>query len=109
MKAYIKIPTNSVDEYLSIADVYIRRTKRKTFPKAFNIEVGDILVRCKLQAKVIDVNRRNREIIVTPHGQIHMNEKLFRGNFFDYSYCISGGKIVREDYFISETIICVIR
>lgn len=109
MKAYIKIPTNSVDEYLSIADVYIRRIKRKTFPKEFNIEVGDILIRHKLQAKVIDVDRRNREIIVVPHGQIHMNEKLFRGNFFDYSCCISEGKVVREDYFISETIICIIK
>lgn len=98
-----------MDEYLSIADVYIRRIKRKTFPKEFNIEVGDILIRHKLQAKVIDAHRRDKEIIVVPHSQIHMNEKLFRGNFFDYSCCISGWKVVREDYFISETIICVIR
>lgn len=122
MKAFITFDTNDVDSYLSKADVTIRRTKRSTFPKSFNIEVGDILVRNKLQAKVINVDRKNKEIVVIPWGMIRMTEQMFRGNFFDYSCCIckqpalvdyeKGKKIVfteriNTEFFTMERIISI--
>lgn len=125
MKAYIKFPTNDVDSFLNKIGASIKRTKRKSFgSKHFNIEVGDVLKINKLEAKVVNVCKRTREVTVIPHGFIKMDERMFRANFFDWSVCLckdykkvetkEGIKIVvvetiKTEFFTMERIINVER
>ncbi len=118
MKAYITFPDNSVDTFLDKIDVTIARVKRTTFPKPFNIEVGDVFTKNKLKARVIKVDRKLKEVEVVPCGTIRMNEQMFRSTFFDWSCCSCkemvkiGNKIVVQerittDFFTMERIITI--
>lgn len=118
MKAFISFPNNSVDSFLDKIEVSISRVKRSTFPKPFNIEVGDVFTKNKLKAKVIEVNRKTKEVVVVPCGTIRMTEKMFRSTFFDWSCCscrelvnINNKIVVTEriitDFFTMERIIAV--